>query len=204
MASLLPRPLERSVKGQEGKPAKGRSIFDCPGLYHPLSSSLPCAQGLRAWLLGGSGARWRPRRPPGRLKSGYAGGKRCSGGGLPSPCRLAQPAAEWLLSSVGARLRVDCQPGDGKPGALQAGRRAGSGRLGPRAGDGSLTQSPAVGGGLPAAHPGPSSSQQTPPVGRRPRPWSPSPTNCSSSCPSSKVSGPAPAFATAASRILTE
>lgn len=64
------------------KPAEGRSILHRPGLYHPLSSSLPRALGLRAWLLGGSGARRRPLRLPGRLNSGLAGGKRCRGGGL--------------------------------------------------------------------------------------------------------------------------
>lgn len=36
----------------------------------------------------------------------------------------------------------------------------------------------------PRNSPGPPSLQQTPPAGRTPRPWSPSPTNCSSSCPS--------------------
>lgn len=82
MQSCLSRALGKSVKGREVKPADGRSILDRPGLYRPLSSSLPRALGLRAWLLGGSGARRRPLRLPGRLNSGLAGGKRCRGGGL--------------------------------------------------------------------------------------------------------------------------
>lgn len=82
MQSRLPRALGKSVKGREVKPADGRSIHDRPGLYRPLSSSLPRALGLPAWLLGGSGARRRPLRLPGRLNSGLAGGKRCRGGGL--------------------------------------------------------------------------------------------------------------------------
>ena len=69
-ASLFFRALERSVKGEEVRRAEGRSILDCPDLYHPLSSSLPGALGLRAWLLGGSGELRRPRRQqPGCLKS---------------------------------------------------------------------------------------------------------------------------------------
>lgn len=88
--SCLPRAPGRSVKGREVRRAGGRSIPDCPGLYRPLSSSLPRALGLRAWLLGGSGARWRPLRLPGRLKSGLAGGKRCRGCGLVGRGRRAR------------------------------------------------------------------------------------------------------------------
>lgn len=82
MQPRLPGALGKSVKGREVKAADGRSIPGRPALYHPLSSSLPRALGLRAWLLGGSGARRRPLRLPGRLNSGSAGGKRCRGGGF--------------------------------------------------------------------------------------------------------------------------
>lgn len=55
---------------RQARRADGRSILAGPALDRPWSSSLPAALGLRAWLLGGSAARRRPRRLPGRLKSG--------------------------------------------------------------------------------------------------------------------------------------
>lgn len=146
MQSRLPRALGKSVKGREVKPADGRSILDRPGLYRPLSSNLPGALGLPAWLLGGSGARRRPLRLPGRLNSGLAGGKRCLGGGLVGRLGRAaerhSPRRGWVRAWAAAR---------------EAGR---------------------------ACAPHSASFLQTPP----PRPWSPSPTSCSSSYPSSKVS----------------
>lgn len=114
--SCLPRAPGKSVKGREVRRAGGRSIPDCPGLYRPLSSSLPRALGLRAWLLGGSGARWRPLRLPGRLKSGLAGGKRCRGCGLVGRGRRA-----------GVGLGPGRRPGGAGPGAAEAPGPAGSG-----------------------------------------------------------------------------
>lgn len=98
------------------KRAGGRSIPDCPGLYSPLSSSLPGALGLRAWLLGGSGARRRPLRLPGRLKSRLAGGKRCRGcGRVGRGCR------------AGVGLGSGRRPGGAGPVAAEPWRPAGSG-----------------------------------------------------------------------------
>lgn len=97
MQPRLPGALGKSVKGREVKAADGRSIPDRPGLYHPLSSSLPRALGLRAWLLGGSEARRRPLRLPGRLNSGLAGGKKvlgwraCGAAGPGSGAAFAEP-----------------------------------------------------------------------------------------------------------------
>lgn len=161
MLSCFPRALGKSVKGREVKPADGRSILDRPGLYRPLSSNLPRALGPRAWLLGGSGARRRPLRLPGRLNSGLAGGKRCRGGGL-----------------VGEQGQAAEQPSSSR---------------------GWVRAWAAAWGAGPACAPHSASFLQTPP----PRPWSPSPTSCSSSYPSSKVSGLG-FFATAASRTSAE
>lgn len=166
--------------------AAGRSILDCPYLYHPLSSSLPGALGLRAWLLGGSGELRRPRRQqPGCLKSFYAGSKRSSGSGLASPCGQAGPGGQPAFALSRARVA----------GGLAAPRR-GAGRAAGRP-PGGIRVSGAVGGlreprrefclGSQAARhsPGPLFLPADPrPTGRRPQPWSPSPTNCSSSCPS--------------------
>ena len=83
---------------------------------------------------------------------------------------------------------MDWRPRAGEPGALQADRRAGS--LCPglgRAAGASPGALPGVAGCPPLTR-APLPPSRPPPTGRRPRPWSPSPTNCSSSCPSWKVS----------------
>ncbi|KAK7831335.1 hypothetical protein U0070_024623, partial [Myodes glareolus] len=116
LQSCLPRAPGKSVKGREVRRTGGRSIPDCPGLYRPLSSSLPRALGLRAWLLGGSGARRRPLRLPGRLKSGLAGGKRCRGCGLVGRGRRVRVG-------LGSGLR----PGGAGPGSAEPPRPAGFG-----------------------------------------------------------------------------
>lgn len=182
---LLPRALEHSIKGQEAKRKEGRSIRHCPGLYHPLSSSFPPTLGLRAWLLGGSEARRMPRRLPGRLKSCNAGGKRFSGGGFASPCgRAGRPSNLCLCFQSEQGEGWAGGPGPGCPARCRRRQARAAERVpevgSPRAGGGS----PAGGRGPAASHPGPSSPKQTPPAGRAARPWSPSPTNCSSSCPS--------------------
>lgn len=116
LQSCLPRAPGKSVKGREVRRTGGRSIPDCPGLYRPLSSSLPRALGLRAWLLGGSGARRRLLRLPGRLKSGLAGGKRCRGCGLVGRGRR-----------VGVGLGSGLRPGGTGPGSPEPPRPAGFG-----------------------------------------------------------------------------
>lgn len=129
--------------------AEGRSILDSPDLYHPLSSSLPGALGLRAWLLGGSGELRRPRRQQSGCVKGLtqaAKGPLAAGSCLPAD----RPG------------RVDWRPRAGEPGALQADRRAGSWCPGLWEGGGSFAGSSGRGRRLPTTHPGPSSSQQTP------------------------------------------
>lgn len=115
MQPRLPRARGKSVQGREVKRAGGRSIPGCPGLYRPLSSSLPRALGLRAWLLGGSGARRRPLRLPGRLKSSLAGGKRCRGA-----------AGLWgRVRRTGVGLGPGRRPWGAGPGAGEPSRPAG-------------------------------------------------------------------------------
>lgn len=122
--SLSPGALERCVEGQEAKRAEGRSIFAGLSLYHPLSSSLPGPLGLQTWLLGGSWARRWPRRLPGRLKSGYAGGRRSSSGGLATTWRRAGLGCPVALPSVREEL-------GGWAGAPELGSAARCGRRRP-------------------------------------------------------------------------